>query len=289
MQNNNKEFYEYFYNRKSNSTTKSCAAKWEFFLLKSILKYAKKEGINNILEVGCGQGNKTAIISDYFKQAKIIGIDPSSAGIRNARENYSNYKNIEFVEYELNSFIEKSNIKKFDLVAALEILEHVDDWESLLDDIINVSNRYILLSFPTGKMRDYERHIGHLRNFKRGEVENFLDLRGFKIVKTFYSGFPFYTPLARDYVNRNYNNFMKSIEHEFTKSQEIFHHFVYLIFRYFTFKNIGDNFAGLFIKHDIAIRSNGGGVNYNIIIVILYKNYICYSYIYRFLFKFIIF
>ena len=211
------------------------------------------------MEVGCGQGNKTAIIADYFKQSKIIGIDPSSAGIRNARENYSNYKNIEFVEYELNSFIEKSNIKKFDLVAALEILEHVEDWESLLEDIIKASNKYILLSFPTGRMRNYEKYIGHLRNFKRGEVENFLDLRGFKIVKTFYSGFPFYTPLARDYIDRNYNNFMKSIEQEFSKSQEIFHHLIYLIFRYFTFKNIGDNFAGLFIKHDITIRSKGGG------------------------------
>ena len=263
MENNNKEFYEYFYNRKSNSSTKSCASKWEFFLLKSILKYAPKEDVNNILEVGCGQGNKTAIISDYFKQAKITGIDPSASGIRNARENYSNYKNIEFVEEELNSFIEKSYIKKFDLVAALEILEHVENWESLLEDIINVSNKYILLSFPTGKMRDYEKHIGHLRNFKRGEVENFLDLRGFKIVKTFYSGFPFYTPLARDYVNRNYNNFMKSIECEFTKSQEIFHHFVYLIFRYFTFHNIGDQFSGLFVKADITTNSNGGGKLYN--------------------------
>ncbi len=250
MENNNKEFYEYFYNRKSNSSIKSCEAKYDYWLLNCILKYAKKEGINNILEVGCGQGNKTAIISDYFKQAKIIGIEPSSAGIRNARENYSNYKNIEFVEYELNSFIEKSNIKKFDLVAALEILEHVEDWESLLDDIINVSNKYILLSFPTGRMRDYEKHVGHLRNFKKGEIENFLGARGVKSIKTFYAGFPLYTPFARDYVNRNYNNFMKSIEHEFTKSQEIFHHFVYLIFRYFNFKSIGDKFLGLFIKNN---------------------------------------
>ena len=260
MDNYNKEFYEYFYNRKSNSSTKSCASKWEFFLLKSILKYAPKEDVNNILEVGCGQGNKTAIISDYFKQAKIIGIDPSAPGIRNARENYSNYKNIEFVEEELNSFIEKSYIKKFDLVAALEILEHVEDWESLLEDIINVSNKYILLSFPTGKMRDYEKHIGHLRNFKRGEVENFLDLRGFKIVKTFYSGFPLYTPLARDYIDKHYDSFIQSIDTKFTKSQELFHNFVYFSFKYFCFKNIGDKFTGLFIKDSITINSNGGGI-----------------------------
>ena len=250
MENNNKEFYEYFYNRKSNSSTKSCAAKWEFFLLKDILKYAPKQGINNILEVGCGQGNKTAIIGDYFKQSKIIGIDPSAPGIRNARNNYSNYENIEFIEDELNSFIEKSIIKKFDLVAALEILEHIEDWESLLEDIINVSNKYILLSFPTGRMRDYEKYIGHLRNFKNGEVEKFMQARGIKTVKTFYSGFPFYTPLARDYINRNYHNFMKSIEQEFTKSQEIFHHFVYLIFRYFNFKNMGDKFLGLFVREN---------------------------------------
>ena len=82
-------------------------------------------------------------------------------------------------------------------------------------------------------------------------------VRSVKIIKTFYAGFPLYTPLARDYVNRNYNNFMKSIEHEFTKSQEIFHHFVYLIFRYLNFKNIGDKFLGLFIKDNTSGEKYG--------------------------------
>ena len=258
QENNNQQFYEDWYDRISDSPTKSGNAKWEYYLLRCILKYIDKNNVKSLLDVGCGQGNKTAYISKLLGFIKAVGLDSSKSGIALAEKLHSNYKNIKFINQDLNDF-SSSNEDKYDIVSALEVLEHIQDWQTLLDNMINVSDRYILLTFPTGRMRDYERKIGHLRNFKRGEVENFLDLRGFKIVKTFYSGFPFYTPLARDYIDRNYNNFMKSIEQEFSKSQEIFHHLIYLIFRYFTFKNIGDNFAGLFIKHDITIRSNGGG------------------------------
>ena len=267
MNKQNEEFYEYFYNRDSDSSVNSGVARWEFYLLKSIIKYADKNAIKNILEVGCGQGNKTAILGKYFNEAKIKAIDPSYPGIRNAKSNYSEITNIEFMKYDIEQYKNNSDIK-FDIVAGLEILEHVDDWQDLLNKMLEFSNKYILLSFPTGVMRDYEVHVGHLRNFKRGEVEEFLANKGFKVVKTFYSGFPLYTPLARDYIDKHYDSFMNSIDTKFTKSQELFHHIVYLSFRFFCFKNIGDKFTGLFEKTNITVNSNGGGVNYSILFII---------------------
>lgn len=250
MNKQNEEFYEYFYNRDSDSSVKSGVARWEFYLLKSIIKYADKNAIKNILEVGCGQGNKTAILGQYFNKSKIIGIDPSYPGIRNAKNSYSNFNNIDFIETDIESYRSINN-QKFDIVAGLEILEHVDDWKDLLNKMIEFSNKYILLSFPTGIMRNYEVHVGHLRNFKKGEVESFLNNNGFKIVKTFYSGFPFYSPLARNYVNNNFNKVLKNMDKKFTKFDYFFNTLVYISFRYFSFHSIGDHFTGLFERVDV--------------------------------------
>ena len=255
MNKQNEEFYEYFYNRDSDSSVNSGVARWEFYLLKSIIKYADKNAIKNILEVGCGQGNKTAILGKYFNEAKIKAIDPSYPGIRNAKSNYSEITNIEFMKYDIEQYKNNSDIK-FDIVAGLEILEHVDDWQDLLNKMLEFSNKYILLSFPTGRMRKYEVHVGHLRNFKRGEVEEFLANKGFKVVKTFYSGFPFYSPLARNYVNKNYNKVLKSMDKKFTKFDYFFNTLVYISFRYFSFHSIGDHFTGLFEKVDINKNNN---------------------------------
>ena len=132
-----------------------------------------------------------------------------------------------------------------------EVLEHIEDWQSFLKNVINISNKYILLSFPTGRMREFEKYIGHFRNFKKGEIENFLKDNNFKIIKTYYAGFPFYSPIGRDYGNRNYKKIIANIDKEFTIKQKLFHELIYILLRYFSFKNIGDQFVGLFERKDI--------------------------------------
>lgn len=247
--NNNKVFYEDFHKIRAKSTSISGVGRWEYALIKDIIKYLNKNDIKNILEIGCGRGNKTVILADYFKNSKITGIDFSSSGIEVANDNYKNYSNLEFVNAELNDFISnKSKIKQFDMTVTFEVLEHIEDWKSLLNDIIRATNKYVLISAPTGRMREFEKNIGHFRNFKKGEIEEFMINNGFKIVKTFYAGFPFYSPLARDYANRNYNKIMENVGNEFTIFQRVFHSLVYILLRYCSLKNYGDAFYGLFEK-----------------------------------------
>ena len=279
MENKNKEFYESFYDRISDSPTKSGNAKWEYYLLRCILKYLDKNNLNTLLDVGCGQGNKTAYLSSYIGNIKAVGLDSSHTGINLAKQLYADIKNLEFIEMNLDDFSSKSEIK-YDIVSALEVLEHIEDWQTLLSKMADICNRYILLTFPTGRMRSYEVKIGHFRNFERGEVEDFLLKKGFKVVKTFYSGFPLYTPLARDYIDKHYDSFMESIDTKFTKFQELFHNLIYFSFRFFCFKNIGDKFTGLFERINITTNSNRG-VNYSFLFVLnLYNNQIVNAFIY---------
>lgn len=120
--------------------------------------------------------------------------------------------------------------------------------------MIDISNRYILISVPTGRMRDYEVHIGHLRNFQKGQIEKFMNDNGYKTLKTFYAGFPFYSPLGRDWLNKNFNGYEEDVAGEFTFKQKVFHKLLYIMFRYFCLKNVGDAFYGLF--ENITTNSN---------------------------------
>lgn len=82
----NKTIFNNFHYKRAKSTSVTGIGKWEYYLIKSILKYVDKKNLNNILEVGCGRGNKTVILSEYFYNSKIIGIDFSNSGIEVAKK-----------------------------------------------------------------------------------------------------------------------------------------------------------------------------------------------------------
>ena len=241
----NFKIYNKRYKSHSDSYSYSGGIKWAFSLIKDILKYCYKKDINNILDIGCGEGSKSFILANYFKQAKVLGIDFTDEGIKKANHNYSEVNNLIFEKAD----IFEMKTENYDMVSCLDVLEHIEDWQSVLKKICDISNKYILISVPTGKMRDYEKYVGHLRNFKKGEIENFLNNNNFRTIKTFYAGFPFYSPLGRDWLNRNYRGYDESVSGNFTKKQKIFHQMLYILFRYFCFKNIGDSFVGLFEKY----------------------------------------
>ena len=242
----NYKIYNNRYESHTDSYNYSGGIRWAFSLIKDIIKYCDKASVKNILDVGCGNGVKSVLLANYFSNAKLLGIDFTDEGIKKANANYSKVSNIHFDKAD----IFEMQTEKYDMVSCLEVLEHIEDWQSILKKICDISSKYVLISVPTGRMRDYEKYVGHLRNFKKGEIENFMENNGFKKIKTFYAGFPFYSPLGRDWLNRNWKGYEEDISGIFTKKQKIFHTIVYIVFRYFCFKNIGDNFVGLFEKRN---------------------------------------
>ena len=234
--------------------------KWSFYLITSILKYIKndKNEIYSIIDIGSGEGGKANLLAHYFTNAKVLGIDFTDEGILLSNKKYSK-NNISFKKLDVMDINE--NEEKYDLVTSFEVLEHVEEWQKLLKKMINISNKYVLISVPTGRMREYEKDIGHLRNFKKGEIEEFMNKNGLKIVKTYYAGFPFYSPLGRNWLNTNSKKYYKNIEKKFGFKQKMFHHLLYILFKYFSLKSVGDAFYGLFEIDSITTNSNGGGGN----------------------------
>lgn len=220
------------------------AAKWHTgMIIEIILETIKFSEVKTVLDVGCGGGNVTHKLGCLFSAAKVKGIDLSSEGIKCAKRNYKK-ENIEYIFDE-----ENDNLKKFkyDFISCFEVLEHVEEWEELLTEISKSAQRYIMLSFPTGRMRSFESNKGHVRNFKKGEVESFLEMKGFYPIEIYYAGFPFYSPVYRELCNIfNVGSDDFSLG-KYTWKQKIIAGVFYFFFRFLSTKRrFGDKFIGLF-------------------------------------------
>jgi SAM-dependent methyltransferase len=198
--------------------------------------------ITSILDVGCGEGTITWYMAKWLPHARVLGIDFSQAGIECGRGRYA-LPNLSFEHDEESRHL----VKRYDLVTAFEVLEHVEDWQSFLTRMANAANKLVLVSFPTGRMRPFEVHVGHFRNFKKGEVEEFMRSQGFSPERTFYAGFPFYSPIYRELCNWTDSASNSFTTGKYGPRQKIVASVLYALFRYgSTKRHFGDQFCGLF-------------------------------------------
>lgn len=146
-----------------------------------------------ILEIGCGQGFNTYLLSKN-KLNSVIGIDLSVKDIKIAQQRYPgitfSMMNAEKLKFKDNSF---------DYVIALQILEHVDNLDQVLDEIarvLKVKGR-LVASIPFYKSEkwllkvrpSYFKEIHHVRIFKYNELEKHCQHKGLTLVKKKRVGF----------------------------------------------------------------------------------------------------
>lgn len=233
----NKKIYNEMWTEWVDMKIYGSASRWLRYLISKSLIYIKD--VHTVLDVGCGEGTITNMLAEKLN-AQVKGVDFSETGIQCAKYAYDR-KNISFeCTEEING--------KYDLVTAFEVLEHVEDWKNVLNKMILSSNKYVMLSFPTGRMRSFEKNVGHVRNFRKGEVEEYMKEKGFKCVNIFYAGFPFYNPIYREIcniTNSGSNSFTKG---KYTWKQKIVAFIFYVLFLMSTRRSLGNQFVGTFEK-----------------------------------------
>lgn len=202
----------------------------------------------SIHDVGCGVGTNTAYLAELFPRAEVRGSDFSSTAISVASHHTGNAR-LRFIHDPENAALDQPA----EMVCCFEVLEHVDDWHGFLARLAASAGRYVLLSFPTGRMRPFEVNVGHLRNFQPGEVERAMHGLSFKPLSLAYAGFPFYSPIYRDLCQLT-----NAGDAEFTKGsygllRRLLSSAIYFAFRYLsTRRRGGDQFVGLFVRSDPA-------------------------------------
>jgi SAM-dependent methyltransferase len=235
----------------------SAGTKWFSALLGDLIKNINPNEVQTIADLGCGIGIKAAHMAKKFSKADVFGYDFAEPAIQAANK-YWNYKNLSFSTNDITN----DNNKKYDIVCMFDVLEHLEDWKKMIDKIIIIANKYIILSFPTGRMRPYEKHIGHYRNFVRGEVEAYISGKGnFYLMSRYNAGFPFFSPILRDLTNIFFKEYAEITHHKMSIISYIGHNLYYFLLRYLSFRNIGDNCMLLFKKkykrnHEKTIKSN---------------------------------
>jgi 2-polyprenyl-3-methyl-5-hydroxy-6-metoxy-1,4-benzoquinol methylase len=124
-------------------------------------------GINKLLDVGCGRGTLAHFISQNFE---LYGIDISENAIFEANKVYSHAEQIDLDKEELpydNNF--------FDFAVALDVLEHVYDPLALIRKIHKVL-RYsgkLVLSTPNILYEKYLKDLIRLRRFPKTSDDPF--------------------------------------------------------------------------------------------------------------------
>ena len=244
--NENKEIFEDLWDEKALTYLKNSAgSNWMKYLLSLVLREINTGEIKTAVDMGCGLGYKTAQLAEYFKFSKVLGCDFSSSAISIAQNHWKNIQNLTFSTRDITS---NDMHESYDLLCAFDVLEHIENWRAMVDKIIALAKKYIIFSFPTGRMRKYESKIGHFRNFKKDEVEDYMQSKGLVTVKAVYAGFPFYSPIIRELENIFWNENKPITRQEMNMVNKFIHRIWYILFRYFSSIKTGDNTLCLFRK-----------------------------------------
>jgi SAM-dependent methyltransferase len=152
-----------------------------------------------VLEVGCGAGHNFGLLRGDGRATPLTGIDVSEEALRRARTRMPD------ADLRLLDVQRERLEGTWDLVFASLVLEHLEDDMAALEGMRSMAGRWLVLSTIAGdfdRYRPWEEQVGHVRNYRRGELEAKVEAAGFEVERAIYWGFPFYSPVARALQNR---------------------------------------------------------------------------------------
>lgn len=187
-------------------------------IIKQIIRPLEFE---SVLDVGCGQGSLLQELQVEFPRIKPYGIDLSASAVELARER------VPAGRFCVMDITEDSLEEKCDLVLCSEVLEHIPDDITALRNLRKMTRKYLLISTPQGRMRGFERQYGHVRNYTHGELVKKLKQEGFIVLSVLEWGFPFYSPLYRNFLEMTAS---KGTTGEFGTLRKIVSKLIYYLF-----------------------------------------------------------
>lgn len=163
-----------------------------------LARVARSLEYRTVLDVGCGAGDNVSLLTEGRDLDAFVGVDVSAEALTRARARHRG----RFVRAD----IERETVDgRYDLVFSSLVLEHLPDDVSALRNMREMTAGHLLVTTIAGdfdRHRRWEDQVGHVRNYRRGELEGKLSEVGFEVRQSMYWGFPFYSPLARRLQNR---------------------------------------------------------------------------------------
>lgn len=159
-------------------------------------------GARRILEIGCGEGFVTSLTKEVLSPELLIGSDYSSEWLARAKKFHPESQ---FMVIDARKIPFRDSA--FDLILAIEVLEHVDGPEAALDEIARATSKWAIISVPNGviwRLGNLARGKyfsslgntpGHINEWSKGAFRKFLEHR-FEILEHF-APFPWQIALLK--------------------------------------------------------------------------------------------
>jgi 2-polyprenyl-3-methyl-5-hydroxy-6-metoxy-1,4-benzoquinol methylase len=158
----------------------------------------------SLLDVGCGEGVLTLEWAERLGDGRVVGIDLADPKLR-AEWARRSRPNLEFRAEEATRL--SFGDDEFDMVAAIEVLEHVPEPEATVAEIARVARRFLLVSVPReplwrglnmargAYLRDLGNTPGHVNHWSKRAFVSLLSRHG--TVEAARSPFPWTMALVR--------------------------------------------------------------------------------------------
>lgn len=151
-----------------------------------------KHNIKNalILEVGCGVGDQLKSLS--INNNTVLGSDVNSEALAEAtRAGFRvHYQNLEE---------EITEVEKYDVICAFDVLEHIKNDNLALKNIYNSLKKggFFIFSVPAFQFlfSGHDIYMQHYRRYSARDIKQKLTVNNFKIQDLFYWNFIFFIPL----------------------------------------------------------------------------------------------
>jgi glycosyltransferase involved in cell wall biosynthesis/SAM-dependent methyltransferase len=121
-----------------------------------------------ICELGAGHGTMTGLLAEH---GRVVACDPSPRCARALEERYGGDERIEVVKGDFASAAEG---RQFDAVVLINVLEHIEDDQGLLQSICDrlKPGGHVLVFAPAlpSLYSDFDRKIGHHRRYRRSTL-----------------------------------------------------------------------------------------------------------------------
>ncbi|GEM_PF-2351852 len=159
------------------------------FLVYSVIKKISKENkIKDICEIGCGVGNLSKKLGE--NGFKVDAFDLDSEAVHLAKK-YNQSNNVNFFSKDV---LRLNMNKKYDLVMAIEVIEHIKDDIGAIRNANRIldKNGFLLITVPINEdyRTEFDNRSGHFRRYYVDDLTGKLRQQGFNIIKIKYFNFP---------------------------------------------------------------------------------------------------
>ncbi len=153
----------------------------------NILRRIKKLNIETFADIGCGAGELTCTLGK--KGYSGLGIDFSKDALNTANHLRDSYGLNDSISFKLGGI---EQLKKYDAIICCEVLEHIEDDEKFLKELLSHGD-YFILSVPARMkyMDKFDEFAGHYRRYEKKDLIDMLERNSLEIISFDNYGFPF--------------------------------------------------------------------------------------------------